>query len=150
MPLDQAAEEILPCCGSRAWAQRMASCRPFKDVASVVATSDRIWRELSVADWSEAFQSHPRIGERGNPAAASAQSAAWSMQEQRGVTGAADAVAVALAEGNQQYERRFGRTFIVCATAKSGPEILQVLERRLLNDELGKITEIRLKKWLTE
>jgi 2-oxo-4-hydroxy-4-carboxy-5-ureidoimidazoline decarboxylase len=160
LALEEAAKEILSCCGSRAWAQRMASCRPFEDVASLLATSDRIWRELSAADWSEAFQSHPRIGERGKPAAATAQSAAWSAQEQRDVAGAGNSVAIALAEGNQEYERRFGRLFIVCATGKSASEILEILERRLRNDEetelqaaadeQAKITEIRLKKWLTE
>jgi 2-oxo-4-hydroxy-4-carboxy-5-ureidoimidazoline decarboxylase len=158
LPADQAVREILPCCGSQAWARRMASSRPFEDVALLLASSDTIWRDLSVADWSEAFQSHPRIGERGKPPAASAQSAAWSAQEQRGVAGAGDAVAIALAKRNQEYERRFGRIFIVCATGKSAPEILEILKRRLQNDqetelhaaaeEQRKITEIRLKKWL--
>ncbi|HKW35561.1 MAG TPA: 2-oxo-4-hydroxy-4-carboxy-5-ureidoimidazoline decarboxylase [Candidatus Acidoferrum sp.] len=159
LPADEAAKEILSCCGSRAWAQRMASSRPFEDVATLLTTSDRIWRELCVADWSEAFQSHPRIGERGKPAGATAQSAAWSAQEQRGVADAGDAVAIALAEGNQEYERRFGHIFMVCATGKSAREILQILDRRLRNDdetelhaaaeELRKITELRLKKWLS-
>jgi 2-oxo-4-hydroxy-4-carboxy-5-ureidoimidazoline decarboxylase len=136
----------------------MAADRPFKDVATLLETSDRIWRALGVADWSQAFESHPRIGERGKPAAASPQSAAWSAQEQRGVAEAGNAVAIALAEKNQEYQRRFGRIFIVCATGKSAPEILEILERRLKNDheaelhaateEQRKITEIRLKKWL--
>jgi 2-oxo-4-hydroxy-4-carboxy-5-ureidoimidazoline decarboxylase len=160
LPADEAAREILPCCGSRAWAQGVAAHRPFKDVATLLATSDRIWRELSAADWMEAFQSHPRIGERGQPASASAQSAAWSVEEQQSVADPGSAVAIVLAEKNQEYERRFGRIFIVCATGKSASEILEILERRLKNDhkaelraaaeEQRKITEIRLKKWLAE
>lgn len=160
LPVDEAAREILPCCGSRAWAHRVVSHRPFKDVATLLDTSDRIWRELGAADWSEAFESHPRIGERGKPAAASAQSAAWSAEEQRGIADAGNAVAIALAKRNQEYERLFGRIFIVCATGKSAPEILEILKHRLKNDheaelhaaaeEQRKITEIRLKKWLAQ
>jgi 2-oxo-4-hydroxy-4-carboxy-5-ureidoimidazoline decarboxylase len=108
----------------------------------------------------EAFQSHPRIGERGKPAAPWGQAAAWSAEEQRSVADAGDALAIALAEGNHVYERRFGRIFIVCAKGKSAAEILKILERRLKNDpeaelhaaaeEQRKITEIRLKKWLAQ
>ena len=40
-----------------------------------------------------------------------------------------------MAEANQEYEQRFGHIFIVCATGKSAPEILEILRRRLQNDE---------------
>ena len=68
------------------------------------------------------------------------------------------ALKAALADANRQYEQRFKRTFIVCATGKSGPEILEILLRRLNNDaetelheaaeQQRQITEIRLRKWL--
>jgi 2-oxo-4-hydroxy-4-carboxy-5-ureidoimidazoline decarboxylase len=68
------------------------------------------------------------------------------------------AVKAALADANRQYEERFNRTFIVCATGKSAPEILGILQRRLHNDaetelqeaaeQQRQITEIRLRKWL--
>ena len=71
---------------------------------------------------------------------------------------AEESVQLALAEGNREYERRFDRVFIVCATGKSASEILEILRRRLRNDdstelreaaeEQRKITNIRLKKWL--
>jgi 2-oxo-4-hydroxy-4-carboxy-5-ureidoimidazoline decarboxylase len=67
---------------------------------------------------------------------------------------------LALAEANQEYERRFGRVFIVCATGKSAPEMLEILRHRLRNDDAAefreaaeeqrKITNIRLKKWLSK
>jgi 2-oxo-4-hydroxy-4-carboxy-5-ureidoimidazoline decarboxylase len=160
LPAEEAAKEILPCCGSQGWAQGMASCRPFKDVATLLATSDRIWRELSAADWLEAFESHPRIGDREKPAAATAQSAAWSAQEQTRAAVSDDSFKRALAEGNREYERKFHRIFIICATGKSAIEILDILRRRLSNDETTEvheaaeqqreITQIRLRKWLTE
>jgi 2-oxo-4-hydroxy-4-carboxy-5-ureidoimidazoline decarboxylase len=123
-----------------------------------VAASDDTWWSLGTSDWMEAFSKHPRIGERRAPQVASAQSAAWSAQEQQNVADAGDSMRAALAEGNREYERRFDRVFIVCATGKSAPEILEILRRRLRNDdftelreaaeEQRKITNIRLKNWL--
>ena len=71
----------------------------------------------------------------------------------------ADAAAkTPLAEANREYERRFNRIFIVCATSKSAVEILEILRRRLKNgaetelheaaEQQRQITELRLKKWL--
>ena len=156
--LDRAAEEILPCCGSRAWAQAMAAARPLPDASALFAACDQIWNNLPESDWREAFRSHPRIGECKTPAAASAQSGAWSKTEQHHVASAGDQVKAALAKGNRAYEQKFGRIFIVCATGKSAQDILTVLEHRLQNDDQTElleaaeqqrqITQIRLKKWL--
>ena len=151
--------EILSCCGSRAWANAMAGRRPFSDVTTLLAASDETWSNLTGADWMEAFRSHPRIGESRAIQSASVQSATWSAQEQRDVATAGDAVKIALAEANREYERRFRRIFIVCATGKSAPEILEILRRRLKNDEPTELREaaeqqrqiihIRMKKWLS-
>jgi OHCU decarboxylase len=165
LPVDEAASAILPCCGSKAWAQGMAARRPLADEDALLAAANEIWRGLSRSDWMEAFHSHPRIGEsRGSESSPlprqSAQFAAWSRQEQRSVTDADAAVKDALADANREYGRRFNRIFIVCATDKSVPEILEILQRRLNNDaeaelheaaeQQRQITEIRLKKWLQE
>jgi OHCU decarboxylase len=157
-PADDAENEILPCCGSRAWARGMAARRPFQDEASVLAASDETWRNLSEPDWMEAFASHPRIGESRAPESATARSAAWSSQEQRDADAADDNVRTAMQEANRDYERRFGRIFIVCASGKSGSEILQILRHRLQNDDRTEmreaaeqqrqISQIRLGKWL--
>jgi 2-oxo-4-hydroxy-4-carboxy-5-ureidoimidazoline decarboxylase len=168
LPAATAVDEILPCCGSRSWADAMVARRPLPDEVALLATSDETWRRLAESDWLEAFRSHPRIGESRigesrigesqAPKAASQRSAAWSEQEQRNVTGSNDSVKNALAEGNREYERRFSRIFIVCATGKSTAEILKILQRRLKNDERTEIqeaaeqqrqiTQIRLTKWL--
>jgi len=154
----EAAQEILPCCGSTSWARLLAMRRPINDDASLLALCDEAWWSLEASDWMEAFSKHPRIGEREAPQAASAQSAAWSAQEQRNVADAEESVQHALAAGNREYERCFDRVFIVCATGKSAAEILENLRERLRNDdstelrqaaeEQRKITHIRLKKWL--
>lgn len=158
LPVREAAEHVLPCCGSMAWACALAAQRPLRDETSLVAASDEIWNSLGEQDWVEAFSRHPRIGERKAPAVASAQSASWSEQEQQKVASAGDAVQCALAEANREYEQRFGRVFIVCATDKRASEILDILRRRMQNDdamelheaaeEQRKITNLRLKKWL--
>jgi OHCU decarboxylase len=168
LPVAAAVDEILPCCGSRAWADAIVARRPLSDEAMLLRASDEIWRSLTEADWLEAFRSHPRIGESrtgelriGEPRApkpASPRSTAWSEQEQQNVTAADNAIKIALAEGNREYERRFERIFIICATGKSPNQILEILRRRLKNDEhielqeaaeqQRQITQIRLRKWL--
>jgi len=173
LPAAAAVNEILPCCGSRAWADEMVARRPLPDEAALLTAADETWRGLAESDWLEAFRGHPRIGESKigefktgelktgetqAPRVALPQSAAWSEQEQRGVADAGDSVKSALAERNREYERKFRRIFIVCATAKSPDEILRILQRRLENDEhtelheaaeqQRQITQLRLRKWL--
>ncbi len=158
LPQDEAAREILACCGSGTWATRMASKRPIQDEVSLLAVSDEIWRTLSGTDWQEAFRSHPRIGESSSEKPGPAQSSAWSEQEQQKAAAADEAVKMALKWGNREYEQKFGRIFIVCATGKSASEILEILGRRLHNDdatelqlaaeEQRQIMHIRIKKWL--
>jgi len=159
LPANAAESEILPCCGSRAWAAALARRRPLANEEALLAASNEVWRSLREPDWLEAFRSHPRIGESVTPTS-SRHSAAWPSQEQQKVADAADAVKIALAESNREYERRFQHIFIVCATGKTAAEILAILERRLHNDaatelheaaeQQRQITQIRLRKWLSQ
>src|SRR6266849_912594 len=141
LPRDEAVREILPCCGSNAWADAMASKRPLQDEASLIATSDAIWRSLGEPHWVEAFRSHPRIGDSRAEKDSAAQTSAWSAQEQQNAATADEAIKMALKWGNREYEQKFGRIFIVCATGKSASEILEILRRRLHNDDA---TELQL------
>jgi len=154
----EAARAILPCCGSENWAAGMASKRPIQDELSLMETSDTIWQGLGEPDWLEAFRSHPRIGESRAEINSVAQSSAWSEQEQQKAASADEAMKLALKWGNREYEQKFGRIFIVCATGKSSSEILEILRRRLHNDEATELQQaaeeqrqimhIRLKKWI--
>jgi 2-oxo-4-hydroxy-4-carboxy-5-ureidoimidazoline decarboxylase len=158
LPQEEAAREILPCCGSETWATRLASKRPIGDDVSLLETSDAIWRSLDESDWLEAFRSHPRIGESRADKTIAAQSSAWSEQEQQKAAAADEAVKTALKWGNREYEQKFGRIFIVCATGKSAGEILEILRRRLHNDDAAELLQaaeeqrqimhIRLNKWI--
>jgi OHCU decarboxylase len=163
LPVNEATRVILPCCGSTAWARAMVARRPLTDEAALMVASDETLRALMRSDLMEAFNSHPRIGEsRPLPSQQSVssqtQSVEWSAQEQRNVAEADVAVKIALADANREYELRFNRTFIVCATGKSAAEILAILQRRLNHDsetefneaseQQRQITQIRLRKWL--
>ena len=154
---EAAASEVLPCCGSRAWADGVTARRPFSSPEDLFAASDAVWRDLPDQDWQQAFDSHPRIGQQ-HARAATAESLVMSSEEQRAAILPDATAKLALAEGNRKYEDRFGRIFIVCASGKSAAEILANLERRMQNsaaDELieaagqqRKITQLRLRRWL--
>ncbi len=155
---EEAAAELLKCCGSTNWALRMAVQRPFRGLADLLDTADRIWRELSRDDWLEAFSRHPKIGEKAAAQAGAGQPRRWSEEEQAGTRAAPQDVREALAEANREYQARFGYIFIVCATGKSSEEMLALLRNRLQNDpgaelriaaeEQRRITRLRLEKLL--
>jgi len=160
MSASEAAQAILPCCGSQAWAAKLAGMRPFAAFEDLSAASDAVWWGLPVEDWQQAFDSHPRIGQ-GHAKAATAKSLAWSGGEQATAANSMkgdDAARAALAFGNAAYEKKFGRIFIVCATGKSAGEMLGILEGRMKNDDATEmreaaeqqrlITQLRLRKWL--
>jgi 2-oxo-4-hydroxy-4-carboxy-5-ureidoimidazoline decarboxylase len=152
-----AASEILPCCGSQAWAAEMTARRPIADEDHLSVTSDAVWLGLPEEAWQEAFDSHPRIGEQKAKAATEA-SLSWSASEQSKAMSPDEAAKLALAEGNKRYETKFGRIFIVCASGRSAAEILAILESRLNNDattelheaaeQQREITQLRLARWL--
>ena len=156
LPHYDAAAIIESCCGSSAWVQGMIARRPFGTLAVMLDASDRLWWSLTPEDWREAFDHHPRIGERSAAAPQSAQARDWSASEQRAASEADADARRALAAGNREYEQRFGYIYLVCATGKSAQEMLDLLHRRLHNDpatelqvaaaEQAKITRLRLQK----
>lgn len=156
---EEAAEQLLQCCGSRRWTREMANGRPYETVEALLTAAKDLWRSLDSNDWLEAFRSHPKIGERKASDKVSAQSQQWSGQEQSGVINAAHEVVSSLAALNDVYEQKFGFIFIICATGKTSVEMLSALRERLHHDpkaelpiaaaEQSKITELRLKKLLT-
>lgn len=155
---ESAAREALPCCGSSAWAAGLASKRPLPDEASLIEVSSTVWLALPEDAWREAFDSHPRIGQKNPQSHATTESLRWSAQEQRTALSEDDAAKQALEDANRRYEQKFGRIFIVCATGKTTTEILALLEARMKNDastelreaaeQQRQITQLRLRSWL--
>jgi 2-oxo-4-hydroxy-4-carboxy-5-ureidoimidazoline decarboxylase len=152
-----AVSALLSCCAAQRWTEGVTAMRPFMKEEDLFAAADHVWAEMQEADWMQAFRAHPRIGDR-KPVHASAQSSAWSRQEQASADTAQAEVLAQLARGNERYEELFGFTYIVCATGKSAEEMLGILQRRLASDrqtelreaaeQQRQITQIRLRKWL--
>src|SRR5215210_301203 len=156
---DEAARELLQCCGSRQWARELVEARPYSNLEDLIARAGDVWWSLKPDDWLEAFRSHPKIGEKKAAESVSAKSSAWSGQEQDGLSSASQETVASLASLNREYEQKFGFIFIICATGKTSDEMLSALRVRINNDlatelpiaaaEQSKITELRLKKLLT-
>ena len=159
LPKPALAEALQTCCGSTAWVANMLAAFPVADAATLMDEANTAWNSLTEADWREAFTHHPKIG--GDVEALRAKFAStstWAEGEQASVKQASQETLEALAMGNEDYERRFGYIFIVCATGKSADEMLALLQARLSNkseDEIliaageqNKITRLRLEKLL--
>ncbi len=137
-----AGGELRKCCASSDWVRRMNDARPFRDWDDLARKADELWSKASDSDRREAFAAHPRIGDR---------KPGWSAQEQAKVTANDE-----LAKINREYEEKFGHVFLICATGKSGDEILVSARERIRNtpeqeirnaaDEQRKITILRLMK----
>ncbi len=155
---ESATGEILPCCGSQVWAEALTAKRPYTNEAALYETSDTIWRSLPEAAWQQAFDSHPRIGQKHAQTQATKESLRWSAQEQRTALSGDASAKLALEDANHRYEQRFNRIFIVCANGRSSSEILSILEARMNNDpqtelletaeQQRQITQLRLHRWL--
>ena len=153
-PADRLRPALLACCDVPAWADAVGDGRPYDEVSAVLATADAAARRFTPEDVDRALAAHPRIGERAEGADTEA---AWSRQEQSGVS-RDEVTAAALRDGNRAYEDRFGRVFLICATGLTAEEVLANLTDRLGNDdateaavvadELRKIALLRLRKVL--
>ncbi|MFI5691823.1 2-oxo-4-hydroxy-4-carboxy-5-ureidoimidazoline decarboxylase [Kribbella sp. NPDC051586] len=151
-PADRLRPALAACCDVPRWVDGILAKRPYGDLAALTAVADQSLRELDDNEVDRALQAHPRIGDR--PQGASAE-ASWSRKEQSGV-GDDPEVRQAIAEGNRQYEERFGRVFLICATGLSAQDMLASLRERLTHDdateapvvheELRKIALLRLAK----
>ncbi|MHB8260716.1 MAG: 2-oxo-4-hydroxy-4-carboxy-5-ureidoimidazoline decarboxylase [Bacteroidia bacterium] len=158
LPTTKAFEEFFKCCGSTTWAKQLADKKPFKSKEELLIISDNIWLNCSPKDGLEAFTHHPKIGDLKSLTTKFASTKEWAGREQAGVNTATHDVLIALAKGNEAYEKKFGYIFIVCATGKTADEMLALLNIRLANDtrtelkiamnEQNKITHLRLDKLL--
>lgn len=153
MPRGELRTRLLACLDVPRWAENVADSRPFTDRAAVHDAAQRAAQPLSPEEIHTALAAHPRIGER---VEGPGTSASFSRGEQGGVDTSDADLTRALHEGNAEYERRFGHVYLVCASGRSGTELLEILRSRLDNDpdtemavvadELRKIAALRLEK----
>ena len=153
---EQEAYKVLEqTCGASRWVHAMVAGRPYADMSGLREAAQRVWETMDRTDILEAFEHHPRIGADIEALRQKfAATASLSESEQASVAHASEETLVALRDGNQRYEARYGHIFIVCATGKSAEEMLELLQARMDNApetelaiaaaEQGKITQIRL------
>jgi 2-oxo-4-hydroxy-4-carboxy-5-ureidoimidazoline decarboxylase len=145
-PAGTASALLHEVCASRAWAAAVTGGRPYAGLDDLLAASDTAMAALGVADLAEAMSGHPPIGRPapGDPVSAREQSGVRAAQRER------------LLELNLAYQDVHGHVFLICATGRTGDEMLAALEQRTGNDadtereivraELGKINRIRLSR----
>ncbi len=137
LPEAEATRRLLTCLAVPRWATEVAGGRPYPDLAALSARAGAAAAELSDAELAAALDRHPRIGER----AGAGHDAEFSRKEQSAVDQNDAATIAALADGNQQYEKRFDRVFLIRAAGRSSAEILAELRRRLDNDDQAERAE---------
>lgn len=151
--------ELTKCCGSSTWVNKMIEKFPFPNASGFYTKAKEIWDECLPKDWLEAFEHHPKIGDIGSLKKKFENTSQWASSEQAAVKEANQNTLQLLAQKNQEYEKKYGYIFIVCATGKTADEMLNLLLKRLKNnkkeelliakDEQNKITQLRLQKLLS-
>lgn len=151
LPRPDLVKQLLACLDVRRWANEIADGRPYSSDTELYGAADRAAESLTDEEIHTALAAHPRIGQRSS---GTDTSASWSRREQSGVDADDTKLALELAEANEEYERRFGHVYLVCASGRSGRELLEILRSRLDNDaatemrivadELRKIARLRL------
>ena len=152
---DEKAKQLMSCCGSSTWVSMMMKQFPFANETDLVNAATDIWyNQCNGTDWLESFTHHPRIGD------VKSLTKKFAGKEQASVAAATKKTITSLANANNEYEAKFGFIFIVCATGKSAPEMLRLLEDRLTNTigeelhiamgEQMKISILRFKKLINE
>ncbi|MGH7565567.1 MAG: 2-oxo-4-hydroxy-4-carboxy-5-ureidoimidazoline decarboxylase [Gemmatimonadota bacterium] len=158
LPPDAAEAALCEVCGAHRWTSAVAAARPFANFSALAGAAEAAWDALSREGWIEAFATHPRIGE--DHRVSDGKASAWSRAEQVGMAAAEDVTRAELAEAQREYERKFGWTYIVCATGRTAEEMRADCRARLANDpdaeiavaaaEERRIGRLRLMRLLTE
>jgi 2-oxo-4-hydroxy-4-carboxy-5-ureidoimidazoline decarboxylase len=130
LPEAEARERLTTCLDVPRWVDTVLEGRPYADLGALRTVAGTAV-ELDDGELERALARHPRIGER----AAAGHDAVFSAREQAGVDPADADVARRIEAGNEAYEERFDRVFLIRASGRTGREILAELERRLGNDD---------------
>jgi 2-oxo-4-hydroxy-4-carboxy-5-ureidoimidazoline decarboxylase len=149
-------ELLHQCCGSTNWVNKMIAALPAEDLIDLLEIAEEQWYACSEQDWREAFSHHPKIGDINSLKEKYASTGHWAANEQSSVKEATEQTLQRLAEGNEEYENKFGYIFIIYATGKTADEMLSLLKQRLYNspeveiqiamEEQLRITKTRLEK----
>lgn len=139
LPESDAVECLRPCVNIPAWANMVCAARPFISMEQAISAAENATHLWQVGDIQTALAAHPRIGERARGATKEAQ---LSRGEQATLDISQQQTVNALQQGNHAYEQRFGQVFLIRAKGRSAQEILENLQRRLLNSPQAEQAEI--------
>jgi 2-oxo-4-hydroxy-4-carboxy-5-ureidoimidazoline decarboxylase len=150
---------FMQCCTANAWVERMVEGMPFSSVENLVTQADINWQGLTEADYLQAFEGHPKIGDVSSLREKYRSTEKIAAGEQSGVNTATETTLNALKKLNDDYQEKYGFIFIVCATGKTASQMLEILSQRIVNErsdeiinaaeEQRKILQIRIEKMLT-
>lgn len=153
-PVDASAL-VRPCLDVDRWVDAVIDGRPYADVSALRGVAAKAASTFTGEELEAALAHHPRIGQG---VEGGSQEAHLSRGEQSGLRVDED-LGQRLRQGNADYERRFGRIFLIRAPGRSAAEILTALESRLGNDDLtedrvvgeqlGQIAVVRLSGLVT-
>ncbi|GDY28047.1 2-oxo-4-hydroxy-4-carboxy-5-ureidoimidazoline decarboxylase [Agarivorans sp. Toyoura001] len=130
LPLSQFVSQMASICTSKTWQQQLASLRPFQSPEHCYQMAIQAFSQLTEQDWLEAFAGHPMIGDLSSLHKKYSQGKDLSQAEQAQVADAQQTTLHALLKLNQDYLRRYGFIFIVCASGKSADQMLHLLQQR--------------------
>lgn len=155
--LNQESTEVVhnimrSCCESDAYVWGMLEKWPFSSESNLYAASDTTCATMGKDEWMRAICAQAEIGQK--------KKSRWSTQEQAVASKSNDETLDAIRLMSRHYTERHGFIFMICATGKSGEEILAILKERLKNQtedefeaavkEHMEIIKIRLAKALKE
>jgi 2-oxo-4-hydroxy-4-carboxy-5-ureidoimidazoline decarboxylase len=135
-----ARDRLAAALGIRRWVDEVAAAGPYGSVDELIASGERAAAALTDAELDEAVAHHPRIGER---AEGDGSSALLSAGEQAALGRNDEGTDAAIARGNEVYEQRFGRVFLIRAAGRSRQDVLDELQRRLKHDDETEAAEAK-------
>lgn len=119
--------------GVRRWVDEVADGGPYPTLEALASAVDAAGARLTDEELDEAVS-------RPQPAGASAAS---GLPPGEGLDRADEGVDAALARGDEVYERRFGRPFLIRTQGRTREDVLDELQRRLKNDPADEAAEVR-------
>ena len=122
------------------WADEVMASGPFAAVSDLVYFAAEAARQLSPEEVEQALAAHPRIGERPSGDGIAEE---LSRSEQSAEDADDEKLVAELIAGNEAYEERFNRVFLIRAAGRSRQDIVNELHRRMVNDDERELAEVR-------
>jgi 2-oxo-4-hydroxy-4-carboxy-5-ureidoimidazoline decarboxylase len=131
----EARERLETALGVRRWVDEVARGGPYPTVEALAAAVEQAGADLTDDELDEAVSHHPRIG--------ASELSGLSAGEQAGLGRSDEGDDAAIARGNEVYEQRFGRIFLLRAAGRTREQVLDELQRRLKNDPADEAAEAK-------